>query len=217
MIEKTSMSSWVCAPGCFGAINGNGASFNPVKTHNANTQAFGVDLIPPQVTNTAIYILRNPLDVTLSAARHFGKTHDVMVDAMCRSDHVIGTDETMSTQYLGSWSDHVSSWAGESRFPVLVVRYEDMLADPHGCFTSMLRHVGAPIDEARLEKAVRFSSFDELSKQEDEKKFKERSKNTEKFFASGKSGQWQTDLDPDLIKKLRKTHRKLMKKYGYDE
>lgn len=199
------------------AINGNGASFNFVKTHNANTQAFGAELIPPQLTHAAVYILRNPLDVALSVARHFGTSHEQAVASMGRSDHVIGSTDKQVTQYLGSWSDHVSSWSGERRFPVAVLRYEDMLADPRESFRSMLHQVGLPVDEGRLDKAVRYSSFEEVSQQEAQGGFKESSERSERFFASGRSGQWETELAPELAKTVRRQHRKVMKKHGYLE
>ena len=33
-------------------------------------------------------------------------------------------------QYAGTWSSHVESWLDHELFPVVLVRYEDMLADP---------------------------------------------------------------------------------------
>ncbi len=205
-------------PRVLAAINGNGATVNFVKTHNANTQVFGTELIPPQMTRAAIYILRNPLDVALSGMRHFGMSAEEMVDSMCRSSRAIGgAGEEQVTQYLGSWSDHVQSWSGEARFAVLVTRYEDMLADPAAAFGKMLRHVGIPVDPARLDKAVRFSSFEAVARQEQEEGFKERSRLADRFFVSGQSGKGREALAPELARKLRKQHRKLMQKYGYAE
>ena len=199
------------------AINGNGASVNFVKTHNADTQVYGLDLSHPQITRSAIYFIRNPLDVVVSMSRHFGMTHAETAEWMGRSDYMLNKDGEQVRQYLGSWSDHVSSWSNEVRFPVLVVRYEDMLADPTRVFEGILRHMGAPIDPARLQKAVKFSSFDEVSKQEQETGFGEVSEFSDRFFASGTSDQWKADLAPEVVKKIRKQHRKLMKKYGYSE
>jgi len=199
------------------AIAGNGATINFVKTHNANCSAFGVHMIPAELTRSAIYILRNPCDVVLSFARHFGTTHEGAVEVMARDDHVTDSNENQVTQFLGSWSGHVASWAAETRFPVLIVRYEDMLSNPERSFAAILRHMGAPVDESRLEKAVRFSSFDEVSRQEEEGGFKETSELSERFFVSGKAGTWQSELAPDLAKKIRKQHHKIMKKHGYLE
>jgi len=109
------------------------------------------------------------------------------------------------------------SWSSASAFPVLVVRYEDMLTSPEDSFEKMLRHAGLPVDPQRMEKAIHFSSFDEVANQEKSGGFKEASDFSDSFFTSGTSGQWQTELAPALAKKIRKQHRKMMKKYGYLE
>ncbi|MEQ9242681.1 sulfotransferase domain-containing protein [Roseovarius indicus] len=199
------------------AIASNGASVNFIKTHNVDSQVFGVDLIPPQPTRTAIYIVRNPLDVTLSFARHFAMSHDAAVETMGRSNYVTESNAKQVTEYRASWSDHVTSWTQEKRFPVVLLRYEDMLQDPVKAFEGMLTRAALPVDRARIEKAVRFSSFEEVSKQEKEGGFKETSEVADQFFTFGTSGQWQTELAPELVEKVRKQHRKMMKKHGYLE
>lgn len=49
-------------PSVLQAVVNNRADVNFVKTHCLNGAAYGVHLIPPQLTRSAIYILRNPLD-----------------------------------------------------------------------------------------------------------------------------------------------------------
>lgn len=196
-------------------IVANKADVNFVKTHNINAPAFGVELIPERFTRSAVYILRNPLDMLVSFARHYGLSHEETANAIARSDHANAAERGTVTQFLGSWSEHVQSWTGKKPYPVLVLRYEDMLDAPRESFSRLLEHIGVPVEEARLDKAIRFSSFDELSKQEGESGFVESSPKNERFFARGKSGQWQTELDPKIVKQVKRDHRKVMKKYGY--
>lgn len=196
-------------------IIANDADVNFVKTHNVNAQVMGVNLIPPEITRASIYIVRNPLDVTLSFARHFGRSHEETVKGMADTRHVTTPSEGNVWQFLGSWSDHVSSWNSKHAYPSLTVRYEDMLEKPMETFGAMLQLIGIPVDEDRLEKAIRFSSFDETVKQEKDSGFVEASPKSERFFAKGKSGQWRDGLEPALISKTRRWHRKVMKKYGY--
>ncbi|MEL7172497.1 MAG: sulfotransferase domain-containing protein, partial [Pseudomonadota bacterium] len=85
------------------------------------------------------------------------------------------------TQYLGDWSDHVRSWTKPRDIPVLVLRYEDLLSDPTAGFTRLLSHIGVPIVEERLARAVRFSSFDEVRAQEDKAGFIEKSPSADRF------------------------------------
>lgn len=196
------------------AIVANKADVNFVKTHNIRDAAFGVTLIPDALTRSAIHIVRNPLDMLISFARHFGMTHQQAAEAFDRPDHANSADETTVTQFLGRWSEHVQSWVG-APFPVLTVRYEDMLATPEDSFAAMLKHIGVPVDPERLQKAIRFSSFDELARQEAETGFVETSPKAGRFFASGQSGQWRQELEPKIVKKVKRDHRKVMKKYGY--
>ncbi|MCR9140385.1 MAG: sulfotransferase domain-containing protein [Alphaproteobacteria bacterium] len=199
------------------AIVRNNADVNFVKTHNICGSAHNVELIPERYTRSAVYIIRNPLDVVLSFARHFGYDQEHAVTAMGHSHHVTTPDGPTIWQFLGSWTDHVQSWTLERRFPVLVLRYEDLLTAPEEHFGRLLEHIGIPPEAERLEKAIRFSSFKELKKQEDDSGFVEKSPKTDSFFAKGTSGQWKTDLPPELARKLRKQHRKTMKKFGYLE
>ncbi len=202
-------------PGVLRGIVANNADINLVKTHNARTKARGVTLIPDEVTRSAIYIMRNPLDMVLSYARHYGMSHADACIAVSHVDNANLPSEDAVAQFMGSWSDHVRSWTSPSAYPVLVLRYEDFLSDPHGNFAKVVEHLGMTVDSERLDRAIRFASFKEMSKQEEKQGFVEKSKESERFFAKGKSDQWKSDLEPNLVKQMRQAHRKVMKKYGY--
>lgn len=198
-----------------GGIVANKADVNFVKTHNVRSEAFGVTLVPDKFSRSAIYIIRNPLDMLVSYARHYGQSHASAAEAISRPDHVNSADETTVTQFLGSWSEHVQSWTDKVPYPVCVLRYEDMLTDPETSFGKVLDLVGVPKDPERLKKAIRFSSFDELSKQEKEGGFVESSPKNERFFSKGQSGQWKSELAPEIVEQVKNDHGKVMKKYGY--
>ncbi|MEO1139252.1 MAG: sulfotransferase domain-containing protein [Pseudomonadota bacterium] len=196
-------------------IVANNADVNFVKTHNIRGHAMGVEMIPAKYSRSAIYILRNPLDMLLSYARHYALSPEEAVKAIASSENANAADPTTVWQFLGSWSEHVKSWTQGTGFPVLALRYEDMLENPQEEFSKALEFIGVTPEAERLDKAIKFSSFDELSKQEAEKGFAEKSPNSEKFFAKGSAGQWKTDLAPELIDRVRRDHKRLMKKYGY--
>lgn len=196
-------------------IVANDADINFVKTHNICRVVQGVDLIPADVTRKAIYIIRNPLDVILSYGRHYGMTHTEAVKALGDPYTYNKPSATTVIQFLASWSDHVQSWASSAAFPTLVVRYEDMLEKPEETFGSVLNALEMQHDLDRLIRAIEFSTFDEVSKQEEKQGFKEGSSKTERFFAQGKTGQWKTDLAPDLVNQVYRDHETVMKQYGY--
>jgi hypothetical protein len=201
--------------GVLRAITNNGADVNLVKTHNARDFAFGTELIPADVTRAAVYILRNPLDVVLSWSRHYGDTPEETVARMARTDNSIAGDTSTVPQFLGSWSAHVAGWTKPARFPVLVLRYEDLHERPRESFARLLDLLGVTLDEERLDRAIRFASFDEVSRQESESQFVEKSATAERFFTAGTAGQWREGLEPALAERLTRDHRKVMKKYGY--
>jgi len=198
-------------------IVANNADVNLVKTHNALVTARGVPLIPDDVTRSAIYILRNPLDMVLSYARHYGMTPEQAVNTVSHPDNANPPDEETVTQFMGTWSDHVRSWTSKAGYPVLVLRYEDMLANPRACFARVVQHLGMPLDPERLDRAILFSSFEELSEQEKQQGFVEKSEQAERFFARGQKDQWKTDLPAKLVKRMKHAHRKVMQKFGYLE
>jgi hypothetical protein len=95
------------------------------------------------------------------------------------------------------------------------MRYEDMKAEPEEAFAGLLGFLGVPVDAERLERAVRFSSFDEMKRQESVTPFVERSTNLDRFFHTGESGQWKHALTPHDVAFLRERHGKVMSRYGY--
>ncbi len=198
-----------------GRIVNNDADVNFVKTHNVRDRVFGVDLIPAKLTRSAICIIRDPHDVAISYARHFGHTLEAAVASIGRSNNTTAGGGDTVKQFLCSWSEHVTSWTRTREFPVLVLRYEDLQADPEAAFAKALTHIGVPVDDQRLARAIRFSSFDELRQQEKKDPFAERSNKSERFFHTGKSGQWRDVMPEVLVEKIRRDHGAVMREFGY--
>lgn len=196
-------------------IVANGADMNFVKTHCENGVAFGTQLIPPRYTRAAIYILRDPRDMVLSYARHYGQTPSETIATISRTDNATLADMRNVEQYLGTWSNHVLSWTRSRKFPVHTMRYEDMHDRAKETFGGLLEFLSVPVEDERLEKAIRFSSFDEVRAQEDRDSFIERSEKTDKFFHTGKTGQWEGNLSDEDLTNLARNHGQVMAKFGY--
>ena len=177
-------------------------------------------LFPADVTAGIIYILRNPLDMAMSCANHWGVDVEKAVTNLCDPEFAIArTHEGLANQLrqsLGSWSGHVRSWVDDSHLPLHLIRYEDLRRDPQNVFSNALRFCGLPLDAARIEKAIGFSSFGELQKQEKEKGFRERlPRSSGEFFRQGRVGGWRSELTRALVKQLIDTHGETMKRFGY--
>ena len=153
--------------------------------------------------------------MVLSYAKHFGLSHDEAAYAICTSTNANAADEKTVWQFLGSWSDHVKTWTEAKGFPVCVLRYEDMLKKPEETFSEALNAMGITPGPERLARAIEFSSFKEVRKQEEKKECAERSPHSEKFFNKGQSGYWKDDLSDELVQKIRQNNKKMMKRYGY--
>ncbi len=90
-----------------------------------------------------------------------------------------------------------------------------MLDDTIKTFTKVARFLGVNPPRERIVKAIRYSSFQELRKQEDASGFKERSEHSKKFFRVGKQGQWRKQLSEDQVRRMVDTHREQMKRFKY--
>ena len=184
-----------------------------VKTHNANLAMHGVPLCTPAHTAGAVYIVRDPRDVALSYAAFAGREVDDIINFMGARGTVSAGDSQQVFELLSSWSEHVRSWVAAPKR--LLVRYEDLLAEPERYFARIIRFLGTgEVDDARLARAIRFSGFDVLSAQEAADGYRAAGR-TEKFFRSGKAGQWREHLSPEQIKRIEAAHGEVMRKLGY--
>ncbi len=185
------------------------------KTHNASIAIDGVPLITPEVTAGAIYVIRNPLDVTVSYAHHFALTVDQTIEAMTSEiNHVVTVGRNVF-QVIGDWSGHVRSWTTAPGLRCHVLRYEDLSRKPLKAFGGVVKYLGLPSDPARLRRAIGFSSFATLARQEKESGFIEQSKRNERFFRKGRVGDWHNVLSHAQVEKIVENHQDVMRDFGY--
>jgi hypothetical protein len=186
-----------------------------VKTHNALVTDRGYTTINTAVTSGAIYIVRNPLDVAISYAHHMAATIDKTIELMATENMETPISEKTIHEVYGSWSQHVWSWTRTPHRAIYVMRYEDMLRDPNTYFGELARHLLFNPDAAQLKQAIELSSFEKLKKQEEAKGFREKPKSAQSFFRDGTSGQWQTVLSEEQIRRVINDHGEQMKRFGY--
>jgi len=188
----------------------------PMKTHSLYGKDHGFPTISVKATVGVIYIVRDPRDVAISAADHYGLTLDQAI-AMMGSKTTRGRGLAGNTvhELMGGWSDHVRSWTRWKHTPLIVLRYEDMLADPFGQLGMVARKLGITQDEARIRKAVEFSSFKVLQAQEATTGFIEKSEHSQRFFRSGRAGGWHEMLTPAQAATIEHDHGDQMRRFGY--
>lgn len=186
-----------------------------VKTHTLLTIIDGVPTITPEATAGAIYVVRNPFDVAVSFAHHYGLSIDEGVRALCLSELRIEPKAGHIPQIVSDWSSHVESWIRPPGLHRLTLRYEDMLASPQGTFGRVLEFLRVPKDRERLKRAIRQCSFRVLAEQERQRGFVERSRNAEKFFRKGGAGGFRDDLSEQQVAALVDRHRSMLREQRY--
>ena len=186
-----------------------------VKTHNLLGEHEGRPLIHLEHSMGAIYIARNVFDVTVSLARHYNLAIEDAVEAICSPAMRTPTTAAAVFQVLGRWCDHYRSWTGVPGFEPLVLRYEDMKAKPMKAFDRVVRFLKLPANPARVAKAVKFSSFDEVARQERAGGFRERVREDQVFFHSGRVGGWRQQLTPGQVARLVEVHGEVLSELGY--
>jgi len=79
------------------------------KTHNALVEFEGMPMIHMDLTAGAIYIVRNPLDVCISLADHYGCSLDESIRIMNVPSSGTPNTEVLTFEVHNTWSTHVYS------------------------------------------------------------------------------------------------------------
>ena len=97
----------------------------------------------------------------------------------------------------------------------MVVRYEDLIADPTKHFTAIVDHLRQQPTPEQIDEAIALSGFDAMRAAESERDFRERSERADRFFRSGRAGAWHEHLSADQAKRVVDAHHDQMGKHGY--
>ncbi len=137
-----------------------------VKTHFVFSPAH------PRVQETAgyIHIIRNPKDVLLSALNYRrleqlerpGSIGEFSDEEYARAFIASGGDALWRQLGYGTWEEHAASWHLDPGVPHVRARYRDLRSGSAPLLRAMLAMLGEPVDEARVELAVRDSSFENM-------------------------------------------------------
>jgi len=189
-----------------------------IKTHNARVLRRGRPLIDPGATRRALYVVRNPLDVVDSMADHAALSIDEAIARLAAPRHRLGRSDGLAGQFLGSWSAHVRSWTEHASVPVLILRYEHLLANPHRWFSRLLDFLEWPLEPERLDWAIEETKFDALRRKESEDGFPETSRvaKSGSFFRHGMSHRWPEVLTREQAERVFRDHAPAMRSIDYE-
>ena len=103
-----------------------------------------------------------------------------------------------------------------STIPRIIIRYEDLVNNTFETKLKLINFlseiIGSSVDEDHINFCIDQSDFKRLKRLENDKSFPESSN---KFFNSGKIGQWKTKLSVEQIKKIETFCKVEMKELGY--
>ena len=166
-----------------------------------------------------LYLVRNPLDVTVSYAHHENVSIAKIIKRLNCNNFVIASQQRrVSPQFpqpLGSWSHHARSWTEKSTLITHVVRYEDMIERPLETFTGVLDFIGLAVITEQVDHAIAGSQFSHLQALESSNGFVEKPPDAESFFRQGKIGDWRNALSPEQVKNIITDHGDMMRQFGY--
>lgn len=194
---------------------------NCIKVHDKHGVTIdGTPLFGRGDAWSAVYILRDPRDVAVSLAFHYNVTFDRAIKMLNNPKQRIagyrGKYVPQVEQGVSDWSAHAASWVDQSDFSVHILRYEDLRANPVEAFGAVVAFMGLEKRQDRVERAVRFSDFTELQRQERQSGFSERSsRSTAPFFRSGRVGAWAKVLTTAQSDAIAAAHHPMMERFGY--
>ena len=221
--EKQVLENYVKAQELFNTKE----SLQFVKTHSSLLKGF------TNYRNTlgAIYIVRDPRNVVISAANHFNTTVEDSVSRLINYTNLggdINDNKSVNrvTTHLTTWSMHYNSWKIlKKKERYLLIRYEDLTKNTEKVFIKILDFIHNLInqkyilDKLKMKNILKTTSFEHVQKLEKEKKFPEKAKHGDKeekiFFKYGPKENKKEILNKDLKEKIEDQLKNDMTELGY--
>jgi hypothetical protein len=166
-----------------------------------------------------IYIVRDPRDVALSQYHYHRKLKKIADDSPL--ENFVARFLKGETCPHGSWGENVTTWLAsrhnDPRF--LLLRYEDMVADPHRELARVAAFLNISADPDRISQAVERSAADRMRKlekvQSDKSSLMKDSRKDLSFVRAAKSGGWKSELPDPLVGQMEAKWGHIMTFLGY--
>ena len=203
---------------------------NDIQFFKTHSYLFNIDNNPfTNLDNSlgAIYIVRDPRNVLISAAHHNQKSNEETIKDIIDGYVINKNDGTTLKVYSGNWSSNYKSWKSfKAVNKYLLVKYEDLINDKEKTFLQILKfihkikNVDFTLDKKKFLNIIESTDFKKVQKLEDKKGFQESviDKNTGKkikFFRLGGQTDWQTSLESALKSKIQNAFEKEMIELDY--
>ena len=192
-------------------------SYVTVKTHEAFlAEEDGYPRCWQPTGAKVVYVVRDPRAVAVSWAHHLGISHAQAVEAMAIDRPTpLQPHESHPRQHTSSWSINVRSWLDQEVIPVLLLRYEDLLAQPERLVADLAEWLEMKVGPQSITDAIEACSFDHLATAELLDGFREAASVERVFFRRGSASSWREELSVDLQERVVEDHGVIMRRLGY--
>ena len=187
------------------------------KTHCALSSINNFHFTDAKNSLGAIYVIRDPRNLVTSLKNHFQLSNEEAYEFLVNKRNSLSTiDEDKNSllfQPLGSWDFHIKSWIKYKNFPVLKIRYEDLIETTFQTFKKIIQFINKisdlnqSFDREKAIECIKNTSFERLRKMEEKTGFTEA--NLDKitgekirFFNLGNKNNFNHMLDKNLIVKI---------------
>lgn len=209
--------------------------FNRVIPGISVSNLFGISRLPsPRFLSShtsffpglprVIYVVRDGRDALVSFYRYTTKRKKRMSKGA--EGEEIGFPEFFQRYYRGEyhsiWHHHVESWLDTGREVMggrlLVVRFEEMKADPVGALGEVMRFSGKRFDKTEIERAVEQTDLDKVREIE-KRRWQEMGlggpDKDSSFYGRGKSGTWEEYFTDEMMDEFLELSRRALDLGGY--
>ena len=191
-----------------------------LKTHSAHCNINGNVFTNKNNTLAFIYIVRDPRNVILSLANHFGisqkESSNIIINKM-RILYPMIKNTVLPATFIGDWENHYLSWKKFNEVNNIIIRYEDLINNTEDTFKKIIIFLSKFTEieyyEKKLNDSVNSTQFNKLQKYE--KKYGFIMGQMNKFFYLGQENNWQNLLNPEIEKKIRTAFDSEMRQLNY--
>ena len=179
-----------------------------------------------------IYIVRDPRNIINSFAKFWNTPQEKIAEIMI-NDLYMGGDfasekiEDRTKVWTGTWSSNFQSWKSfkfQERY--LLVKYEDLIANPEEVFLKILEFIYQlnkkkfNLNKSKLNNVIKTTKFESMQLLEKKIGFNEAKINDQTgekipFFNLGPKNDWKNSLDGKIRFKIEKAFKKEMQELNY--
>jgi hypothetical protein len=173
---------------------------------------FKVHDFPRPQYKRVVFLVRDGRDVVVSLAHHLKNVYKGNVDML---ELVRGRSPEFSIQY--EWYKHAEAWlANPYQAEMITIRFEDLKKDPVPELRRFCEFTGLKRDQAQLEKAVAYASFEAMRDKESRLGMDYRTWPKERpFVRRGEVGSHKDELPPEALEAFMREAGATLRKLGY--